>query len=193
MVAKPTNVLKCMKVYYKYSIHRTCFVRSFGHPQGGALRREGTLRYCTGLCVGVVTNGHWTWASSVFDKALDAFRFRERKYSHILSPDFRLWLPRFRFAFPQELLYRIPIGPSVFCVLFLTVLVSASLVNITVNLHAVHCYKFLCYIIKTMSRGAVVCFFGTYPVSWVIPKPPLVISNRTTEEHRNHRYQYTVS
>jgi hypothetical protein len=31
-----TNAHKCVRVYYIYRVHRTCFSHSHGHLQGGA-------------------------------------------------------------------------------------------------------------------------------------------------------------
>jgi hypothetical protein len=33
------NAYKPVRVFYKYSVPATCFGHSYGHPQGGALRR----------------------------------------------------------------------------------------------------------------------------------------------------------
>jgi len=44
MAAKPTNALKCVKVYDKRSIPPTCFGHSRGHPQGSALQTMDTSR-----------------------------------------------------------------------------------------------------------------------------------------------------
>ena len=49
MVAKPTNTLKCFKVYYKHSEPPTCFDHSSGHPQGGALQNMAAQRYYRSL------------------------------------------------------------------------------------------------------------------------------------------------
>jgi hypothetical protein len=49
MILKPTNVHKCMKVYYTHCLRATCFGHSYGHLQGGALQRIHTHRNITEL------------------------------------------------------------------------------------------------------------------------------------------------
>jgi hypothetical protein len=45
MISKPTNVHKCMKMYYTHGISPTCFGHSRGHLQGGALQRIHTSEF----------------------------------------------------------------------------------------------------------------------------------------------------
>jgi hypothetical protein len=46
VIPKPTNVHKCMKVYYTHTVYLLHVLATCAHFQGGALQRIVTSKYC---------------------------------------------------------------------------------------------------------------------------------------------------